>query len=65
MIFTEGITHNAFPVRTATRRRSLFFNWVPAISSDNLPLQRMSIFPEHVLTRLADQRDMLTASGYI
>ena len=57
--------HNAFPVQSATRRRSLFFNWVPAISSDNLPLHRMSIFPAHVLARLDDQRDMLTASGYI
>ena len=43
----------------------MFFNWVPAISSDNLPLQRMSIFPDHVLERLPDQADMLTASGYI
>jgi ectoine hydroxylase-related dioxygenase (phytanoyl-CoA dioxygenase family) len=31
VIFTEGITHNAFPVLDNSRRRSLFFNWVPSI----------------------------------
>ena len=66
MIFTEGITHNAFPVLTATRRRSLFFNWVPAIDRNNLPSQRMSIFPEHVLERfpepaLQDMHDKVLA----
>ena len=67
VIFTEGITHNAFPVLTATRRRSLFFNWVPAIDRNNLPSQRMSIFPEHVLERFPEPelQDMLTAPGYI
>jgi hypothetical protein len=67
VIFTEGITHNAYPVLDESRRRSLFFNWVPAIDRDNLPhrQQRMSIFPPHVLDRLADEEDQLTAPGYI
>ena len=65
VIFTEGITHNAYPVLDNSRRRSLFFNWVPAIDRDNLPHMRMSIYPEHVLDRLADQADQLTAPGYI
>ena len=34
VIFTEGITHNAFPVLDQSRRRSLFFNWVPSIDRD-------------------------------
>ena len=34
VIFTEGITHNAFPVLDHSRRRSLFFNWVPSIDRD-------------------------------
>jgi hypothetical protein len=58
---------NAFPVLTATRRRSLFFNWVPAIDRNNLPSQRMSIFPDHVLQRFPEPelQNMLTAPGYI
>ena len=63
--FTEGITHNAYPVLDDSRRRSLFFNWVPAIDRDNLPHMRMSIYPDHVLTRLQDEEDQLTAPGYI
>jgi hypothetical protein len=31
----------------------------------SLPLQRMSIYPQHVLDRLPDAADMLTSSGYI
>ena len=46
-------------------RRSVFFNYSPAIDRDNLPGQRMSIYPDHVLERLADQRDILTVAGYI
>ena len=34
VIFTEGLTHNAFPVLDNSRRRSLFFNWVPSIDRD-------------------------------
>ena len=60
-----GITHNAYPVLDDSRRRSLFFNWVPAIDRDNLPHMRMSIYPDHVLERLADEADQLTAPGYI
>jgi hypothetical protein len=63
--FTEGITHNAYPVLDDSRRRSLFFNWIPAVDRDNLPHMRMSIYPEHVLERLADEEDQLTAPGYI
>lgn len=61
------LVDNAFPVLTATRRRSLFFNWVPAIDRNNLPSQRMSIFPDHVLQRFPEPelQNMLTAPGYI
>ena len=48
-----------------SRRRSLFFNWVPTIDRDNMPLHRMSIYPDHVLERLADESDQLSAAGYI
>ena len=61
----SGVTHNAYPVLDDSRRRSLFFNWVPAIDRDNLPHMRMSIYPDHVLERLADEADQLTAPGYI
>ena len=60
-----GITHNAYPVLDDSRRRSLFFNWVPSIDRDNLPGQRMSTFPDSVLERLADERLQLTSAGYI
>ena len=43
----------------------LFFNWVPTIDRDNMPLHRMSIYPDHVLERLADESDQLSAAGYI
>ena len=33
VIFTEGVTHNAYPVLDDSRRRSLFFNWVPSIGA--------------------------------
>ena len=46
-------------------RRSLFFNYSPALDRDNLPSQRMSIYPDHVLARLADQNDLLTVAGYV
>lgn len=64
---SHAVVDNAFPVLTATRRRSLFFNWVPAIDRNNLPSQRMSIFPDHVLQRFPEPelQNMLTAPGYI
>ena len=65
IIFSEGMTHNAFPVTNESIRRSIFFNYMPAIGRDNLPFQRMSIYPDHVLERLRDQADILTSSGYI
>lgn len=65
VIFSEGMTHNAYPVTNRSIRRSVFFNYMPAIGRDNLPFQRMSIYPDHVLRRLADQADLLTAAGYI
>ena len=43
----------------------LYFNWVPTIDRDNMPLHRMSIYPDHVLERLADESDQLSAAGYI
>eukprot|EP01051_Picozoa_sp_SAG22_P004415 SAG22_NODE_236_length_14254_cov_3.426492_2_plen_85_part_00 len=30
LVFTEGMTHNAFPVLNNSVRRSLFFNYSPA-----------------------------------
>jgi hypothetical protein len=65
VIFTEALTHSAFPVTNNTLRRSVFFNYMPSIERDNLPTQRQSIYPAHVLERLGDRRDMLTAAGYI
>lgn len=65
IIFSEGMTHNAFPVLSRTRRRSIFFCHMPSIDRDNLPGMRMSMYPEHVLKRLPDCLDKLTLSGYI
>ena len=65
VIFSEGMTHNAYPVINETIRRSVFFNYMPAIGRDNLPFQRMSIYPQHVLERLEDQIDLLASPGYI
>jgi hypothetical protein len=65
VIFTEGVTHNAYPVLDGSRRRSLFFNWIPSIDRDNLPHMRMSLFPKHVLERLSDEELQLTSAGYI
>ena len=65
LVFTEGLTHNAFSVTDDSIRRSVFFNYSPVIDRDNLPGQRMSIYTDHVLTRLADQHDILTVAGYI
>ena len=65
VIFSEGMTHNAYPVTNDSIRRSIFFNYMPAIGRNNLPFQRMSIYPDHVLERLQDQVDMLTSPGYI
>jgi hypothetical protein len=65
LIFTEGMTHNAYPVTNDSIRRSVFFNYSPALDRDNLPGQRMSIYPDHVLERLSDQRDILTVAGYV
>jgi len=65
LIFTEGMTHNAYPVTNDSIRRSVFFNYWPALDRDNLPGQRMSIYPDHVLDRLSDQCDILTVAGYV
>ena len=65
IVFTEGITHNAYPVQDRSQRRSLFFNWVPSIDRDNIPHMRMSPFPAHVLERLQDEERQLTAAGWI
>ena len=65
VVFSEGMTHNAFPVTNDSIRRSVFFNYMPAIGRDNLPFQRMSIYPDHVLERLSDEIDILTSAGYI
>ena len=47
------------------RRRSIFFCYMPSIDRDNLPSQRMSMYPAHVLDRLPDCAKTLTLSGYI
>ena len=65
IIFSEGMTHNAYPVTNRSVRRSVFFNYIPAIRANNLPQQRMSIYPDHVLHRLSDLHDILTTPGYI
>ncbi|MEE2872527.1 MAG: phytanoyl-CoA dioxygenase family protein [Candidatus Latescibacterota bacterium] len=65
VIFSEGMTHNAYPVSNDSIRRSIFFNYMPSIGRNNLPLQRMSIYPDHVLERLSDHLDVLTSPGYI
>jgi len=65
VIFSEGMTHNAYPVTNTSIRRSVFFNYMPAIERDNIPDQRQSIYPDHVLERLSDQADILTSAGYI
>ena len=65
VIFSEGITHNAYPVTNRSIRRSVFFNYLPAIGRDNLPFQPMSIYPDHVLDRLSDEADLITSAGYI
>ncbi len=65
IIFSEGMTHNAFPVTDDSIRRSVFFAYMPAISRNNLPHHRMSIYPDHVLERLNDQTELLSSPGYI
>ncbi len=65
IIFSEGMTHGAYPVTNNIVRRSVFFNYMPSINRDNLPKQRMSMYPDHVLQRLNDRAHLLTASGYI
>ena len=65
IIFSEGMAHNAFPVTDDSTRRSVFFNYMPAIGRNNLPSQRMSIYPDHVLGRLSDQIEILSSPGYI
>ena len=65
IIFSEGMTHDAFPVTDDSTRRSVYFNYMPGIRRDNLPDQRMSIYPDHVLKRLSDQIDILSSPGYI
>jgi hypothetical protein len=65
IIFSEGMTHNAFPVTDNSTRRSVFFSYMPAITRNNLPDHRMSIYPDHVLERLDDQLDILSTPGYI
>ena len=63
-VFTEGLNHNTFMVTDDSIRHSVFFYYYPAIDRDNLPGQRMSIYLDHVLERLADQRDILTVTGH-
>ena len=65
VIFSESMTHNAYPVSNDSTRRSIFFNYMPSIGRNNLPFQRMSIYPDHVLERLDDQLDLITSPGYI
>jgi hypothetical protein len=65
IIFSEGMTHNAYAVTNETVRRSVFFCYMPSINRDNLPSQRMSIYPDHVLERLGDRAHLLTSAGYI
>ena len=65
IIFSEGMTHNAFPVTDDSIRRSVFFTYMPAIGRNNLPHQRMSMYPDHVLARLNDQTELLSSPGYI
>ena len=65
IIFSEGMTHGAYPVTNKSVRRSVYFCYMPSINQDNLPKQRMSMYPAHVLTRLSDTADLLTAPGYI
>ena len=65
IIFSEGMTHNAYPVTDQSIRRSVFFNYMPSMERNNLPDRRMSIYPDHVLERLGDQADILTSPGYI
>ena len=65
IIFTEGMTHNAYSVTSKTVRRSVFFCYMPSINRNNLPHQRMSMYPDHVLDRLSDKAHLLSAPGYI
>jgi hypothetical protein len=65
IIFSEGMTHGAYPVLNNTVRRSVFFCYMPSINQDNLPQQRMSMYPDHVLERLSDRARLLTCAGYI
>ena len=65
IVFSEGMTHNAFAVTKDIVRRSVFFNYMPAINRDNLPHQHMSMYPDHVLSRLEDCLHLLTSPGYI
>ena len=65
IIFSEGMMHGAYPVTYNIIRRSVYFCYMPSINRDNLTHQRMSMYPDHVLERLADEADQLTAPGYI
>ena len=65
IIFSEGITHDAYPVTDDSTRRSVYFNYMPGIVRNNLPDQRMSIYPDHLLERLSDQLDILSTPGYM
>ncbi len=65
IIFSEGMTHDAFPVTDDSTRRSVYFNYMPGLVRNNLPDQRMSIYLDHVLERLSDQLDILSSPGYI
>ncbi len=65
IIFSEGMTHGAHPVTNNIVRRSVYFCYMPSINQDNLPQQRMSMYPDHVLERLSDRAHLLTAPGYI
>jgi|TARA_Y100000588_G_C13780750_1_gene722289 ectoine hydroxylase-related dioxygenase (phytanoyl-CoA dioxygenase family) len=65
VIFSEGMMHGAYPVTNNIIRRSVYFCYMPSINRDNLPQQRMSMYPDHVLERLSDRVHLLTAPGYI
>jgi hypothetical protein len=65
VIFSEGMTHGSYAVTGNTVRQSVYFCYMPSITQDNLPHQRMSMYPDHVLDRLSDMSHILTSPGYI
>ncbi len=65
IILSEGMTHGAYPAPNDTVRRSVYFRYMPSINHENLPQQRMPVYPNRVLQRLSDRVHPLTAPGYI